>query len=161
MRTKTYLEELVAEWYDFKGYFVKTNIPFGKGEQGGIKGEIDVLVYDPATQVLKHVEVETGATSYSEIAEKTSKKFERASDYYSKLFPSGVRSIEKQIITGWGDMKQENRELIKNTTGADLITIKEFFNEIKTGVQAIDPTSNAIPECYRLLRTVQMFSYYT
>ena len=30
------MEELVAEWYEYQGYCVRKNVPFGKGPKGGI-----------------------------------------------------------------------------------------------------------------------------
>ena len=34
-----YLEELVAEWYEFKGYFVRRSIRVGRRDAGGHAGE--------------------------------------------------------------------------------------------------------------------------
>ncbi len=42
-----FLEQLVAEWYAYKGYFVRTNIKFGKRIRGGYEGEMDVVAFDP------------------------------------------------------------------------------------------------------------------
>ncbi len=35
-----FLEQIISEWYAYKGYFVRMNIKFGKLSHGGWKGEI-------------------------------------------------------------------------------------------------------------------------
>jgi hypothetical protein len=37
------LEELVREYYEYKGYFIKMNIRFDKLQAGAYKGEIEIL----------------------------------------------------------------------------------------------------------------------
>jgi len=38
-----FLEQLVAEWYEWQGYFVCVNRKYGKRPGGGWTGEADVL----------------------------------------------------------------------------------------------------------------------
>ena len=40
-----FLEQVIAEWFSHKGYFVKTNIKFGKLPRGGFAGEMDVVAF--------------------------------------------------------------------------------------------------------------------
>lgn len=51
-----YLEQLVAEWYEYQGYFVRRNILVGKRDKGGHECELDVVAFNPETQHLVHVE---------------------------------------------------------------------------------------------------------
>jgi len=51
-----FLEQLISEWYAHKGYFVRTNIKFGRLSHGGWKGEIDVVAYEPKSKEFIHVE---------------------------------------------------------------------------------------------------------
>lgn len=47
-----FLEELVAEWYRYKGFFVQTNIKYGLREhKGGYEGEIDIVILDPNSEI--------------------------------------------------------------------------------------------------------------
>ena len=39
--TSNYLERLVAEWYEYYGYFVLTNVCIGKRAKGGSKCEFE------------------------------------------------------------------------------------------------------------------------
>ncbi len=35
-----FLEQLVAEWYEHQGYFVRRNVQVGKRTKGGYEGEL-------------------------------------------------------------------------------------------------------------------------
>jgi hypothetical protein len=38
-----FLEEIVAEWYEYKGYIVKRNERVGRRKPGGHEGELDIV----------------------------------------------------------------------------------------------------------------------
>ncbi|OGZ29433.1 MAG: hypothetical protein A2931_01465 [Candidatus Niyogibacteria bacterium RIFCSPLOWO2_01_FULL_45_48] len=62
-----FLEELTAEWHEYKGFFVRRNIRFGgaAGEStGGHSGDIDVLAYRPKDNTLLHVETSSDYDSW-------------------------------------------------------------------------------------------------
>ena len=82
-----FLEQLVAEWYGYKGFFVRTNIKFGKNAhgKGGHVGEIDVLAYHPTLNEFIHTECSTDAWSWSKKQIVFKKKFENAEKYYKKI----------------------------------------------------------------------------
>lgn len=61
----SFLEQLTSEWYAYKGYFVRTNIKFGKLAKGGWTGEIDVAAYKPQTKEFIHIESSTDADSWN------------------------------------------------------------------------------------------------
>ena len=42
-----YLEDLVAEWYEYNGYFVKRNVWVGKLPAGGYECELDIIAFNP------------------------------------------------------------------------------------------------------------------
>jgi Holliday junction resolvase-like predicted endonuclease len=44
-----FLEELVAEWLEYKGYIVKRNERVGRRAAGGHEGELDVVAFNPKT----------------------------------------------------------------------------------------------------------------
>ena len=39
-----YLEQIVGEWYEYSGYFVRRNILVGKRSKGGYEGELDITI---------------------------------------------------------------------------------------------------------------------
>jgi hypothetical protein len=46
------LEQLVAEWYEFKGYFILRNVHVGRASFGGYKGELDIAAFNPVIRRL-------------------------------------------------------------------------------------------------------------
>jgi hypothetical protein len=51
-----HLEQLVAEWLQYKGYFVRISMPVGLRPMEGYEGELDVVAFHPARQHSLHVE---------------------------------------------------------------------------------------------------------
>jgi hypothetical protein len=58
-----FLEQLVTEWYEYKGYFIKRNVWVGRRPQGGYECELDVVAFDPISKHLVHIEPSTDASS--------------------------------------------------------------------------------------------------
>jgi len=58
-----FLEQLLAEWYQYKGYYVRQNIRIGKRNNGGYAGEIDILAYHPKTEIIVHIEASSDTYS--------------------------------------------------------------------------------------------------
>ena len=51
-----FLEQLVAEWYEYKGYFVRRNVLVGRRSRGGYECELDVVAFNPEEKHLVHIE---------------------------------------------------------------------------------------------------------
>jgi hypothetical protein len=58
-----YLEQLLAEWYEFPGYFLRRNVLVGKRKKGGYDCELDIVGFDPVKRRLLHVEPSMDAAS--------------------------------------------------------------------------------------------------
>ena len=50
-----HLESLVAEWYEFRGYFVRRNVQVGKRTQGGHESQLDIVAFHPEQRSLVKV----------------------------------------------------------------------------------------------------------
>lgn len=61
-----FLEQMVAEWYEFRGYFVRRNVRVGPRPKGGHIAELDVVAYHPARKHLVHIEPSSDANSWEE-----------------------------------------------------------------------------------------------
>ena len=44
-----YLEQMIAVWYEYRGFFVRRNVLVGKRPKGGYECELDVVAYGGAT----------------------------------------------------------------------------------------------------------------
>jgi len=59
-----FLEQLVAEWYEYRGYFVRRNIAVGRRTKGGYECELDIVALDPVRRHLVHIEPSMDAESW-------------------------------------------------------------------------------------------------
>lgn len=153
----TFLEQLVAEWYAYKGFFVRTNIKFGRRPAGGYEGEIDVAAFDPKTKRLVHVETSTDADSWTERKRRFVKKFEDARRYYKEIFEFEFESVENQAIVGFS-----RKTLTRVDFGRDIqvVLVPDFIREITQHLNRLSPMQSAVPEGYPLLRAIQFATAY-
>ena len=42
-----FLEQLIAEGYEYKGYFIRQNVLVGRRSRGGYEGELDIVASHP------------------------------------------------------------------------------------------------------------------
>tara|TARA_R110000851_G_scaffold198017_1_gene349167 strand:- start:1026 stop:1508 length:483 start_codon:yes stop_codon:yes gene_type:complete len=150
----SHLENLIAEYYDWKGYLVKRNIKVGKLGHGGWEMELDVVAFDPHTGHLVHIEPSIDAHSW-EVREKR----------FTKKFVAARKYIFSEVLT-WLDSNVEIEQiavLVSHPKGRDqlaggrVISIDELMCEIRQSVIECGVVAkNAIPEQYPHLRTLQL-----
>ena len=149
-----FLEQLAAEWYEFNGFFVRTNVRLGKREKGGFTGEIDVVAYNPKDRTMIHVETSTAAGKKSEIATRLLRQFKVASEQYDSLFDFKPKDIKKIAIVG-------TARTITMDIGEDIevYSIPQFIRMVSESMKKHPLQGEAIPEGFPLLRSMQ-FSYW-
>ncbi len=150
----SHLEDLIAEYYDWRGYLVKRNIKVGRLSHGGWEMELDVIAYDPHSGHLVHLEPSIDAHSW-----------QKREQRFSKKFTAGAKYIFSEVFT-WLNPKTKIEQiaiLISHPKGRDtlaggrIVSIDELVFEIKQKVVDCGITAkNAIPEQYPLLRTIQI-----
>ena len=146
-----FLEQLVAEWYKYKGYFVRTNVRFGKRQDGGYEGEIDVLAFNPKENTLVHLETSSDAESWDLRQEKFGKKFRKAQDYYKSILGFDFKKIKKIAVVSFG-RSSKNLDLGNDV---EVLQIPKLMHRIKDELRKLDPRSSAVPEEFPLLRAIQ------
>ena len=152
-----FLEQLVAEWYAYRGFFVRTNIKFGKRLAGGYEGEIDVAAFDPKGKMLIHIEASTDADSWEERKRRFGKKFRDAKKHYGEIFDFQYDSIEQQAIVGF---PRRTLNKVDFGSGIKVILVPEFVQEITEVISSFNPMQSAVPEGYPLLRAIQFVVAY-
>ena len=151
-----HLESLVAEWYEFLGYFVRTNVQVGKRPEGGYKCELDVVGFHPEQRSLVHIEPSLDADSWPTREKRYTKKFEAGRKYIPELFagmaiPDEIDQIALFVYSG------RTRERI---AGGQVVLIQDFMEKIRAGIQHRDVARAAIPQRFPLLRTLQFAAQY-
>ena len=82
-----HLEALVAEWYEFRGYFVRRNVQVGKLLKGGYHCELDIVAFHPEQRSLAHIEPSLDSDSWAKREVRYKKKFEAGRRHIPALFP--------------------------------------------------------------------------
>lgn len=145
-----HLEQLVAEWLSFNGYFVRTAVRVGKKAGGGHEGELDVVGFHPARRHFLHVECSLDTDSNSKREEKFAGKFERGRRYAHALFAGlPIAGPPDQVVVHTFATK-------RSFGGGRLVTTAELVREIMDGLRGTTPASGAVPETFPLLRTLQL-----
>jgi hypothetical protein len=153
-----HLEQLVGEWLEHRGYFVRRNVKVGKRAKGGHAGELDIVAYHPETKHLLHIEPSLDSSPWKRREERYAKKFEAGRKYARKeVFPwlrSNHRIEQWAILCASG----ANHETLG---GGEVIPVGRFYRLLVDYVRELGgPATAAVPEIYPLLRTIQSVIYY-
>ena len=148
-----FLESLVAEWYEFSGYFVRSNSRTRKRPKGGWDVELDVLAFSPSDQRLVHIETSSDANSWQERKDRfLKKKFILSRKEYESLIGSNIKTIEKIAIVGWSTTKRD----LNWGDDIKVVLIPQLLEEITAKLKETSPMKQAVPESFPLLRAMQM-----
>ncbi|MFP4642075.1 MAG: hypothetical protein ACOC7P_00370 [Chloroflexota bacterium] len=147
-----HLEQIVGEWYEYSGYFVRRNVLVGRRPKGGYEGELDIVAFNPQTEHLVHIEPSLDADAWSRREERFRKKFELGKKYIPELF-RGIEmpgQIEQIALFVFGSNANHQQ-----VGGGKVATAAEFYAVIAEGLGGKRIAKAAVPEQYALLRTVQ------
>ena len=149
-----HIEELLAEYLDWKGYLVKKNVKVGRLKHGGWEMELDVIGFHPITNDLVHYEPSLDADSWSKREERYKKKFSAGKKYILadvfKWLPQDT-TVRQIAVFNW---HPKNRNRI---AGGMVQSLDELMAEIRKEIQRQGLMSKkAIPEQFPLLRTLQL-----
>lgn len=147
-----HLEQLVGEWFEYNGYFVRRNILVGKRDQGGHECELDVVAFHPESQHLVHIEPSLDADSWAKRELRFSKKFKAGRSHIPQLF-SGIplpQDFEQIALFAFGSTKN-----VKTVGGGEVATTAEFYSEIVATLRGQNVAKKAVPEQFPLIRTIQ------
>jgi len=145
-----YLESLVAEWLEYRGYFVRRNVKVGKRQKGGWDGELDVVAYCPQPQELIHIECSMDADTWAQRETRLVRKFDIGRKCIPELFGDLCeREPEQFALFGYGSEK--HAEL----AGARVVHIKRLLGVIAKDLGGRAVVQDVVPESFPILRTIQ------
>jgi hypothetical protein len=147
-----HLEQLVSEWYEFNGYFVRRNVLVGKRSKGGFESELDVVAFHPQNRHLVHIEPSLDADSWKKREERFGKKFKAGRKYIPKLFsrmeiPNDIEQIALFVFAS-----NANVTMIG---GGRVALASEFYAEIVYALRGKSVAKEAVSEQFPLIRTIQ------
>ena len=152
-----FLEQLVAEWYEYQGYFVRRNVPVGKRSRGGYECELDIVAFDPVKRHLVHIEPSMDAESWEQREQRFGKKFAAGLKHIPGLFP-GLDLPEKiEQIAIFAFASRANHPTL---AGRKVLLVSDLMREIIEDLSDKKIVSAAVPEHHPILRTLQFVVEY-
>lgn len=151
-RDVNHLEQLVSEWLQYNGYFVRVSVQVGARARGGFEGELDVVALNPVTQHLLHVECSLDGDSTEKREQRFSGKFERGRRFIKDAF-RGIdlpETLEQVLVLQFASGS------VRSFGGVRVVTVREFVHEMHEGLKGTSPASKAVPSNLPLLRTIQL-----
>jgi hypothetical protein len=148
-----HLEQLVSEWLQYNGYFVRTSVLVGPRPGGGHEGELDVVGIHMARDHLIHVECSLDADSREIREGRFTKKFERGRRHIEQVFegltldPSKLDSVAILQFPNTG---------MTHLGGGRLLHTRDLIHEIFQGLSGKTPARGAVSSNFPLLRTLQL-----
>jgi len=133
-----FLEQLVAEWYQYLGYLVRSNIVFGWGRTGGYEGEIDVVALHRQSAEFLHIETSGAACSWREHRGTFARKFQNAAQHYDELFPFETPPVQKVAIFEFSDRPRAT----PNFGDIEVVSVKNFIWNICQRLRGQSPKNH-------------------
>jgi hypothetical protein len=153
-----FLEQLASEWYEYSGYFVRTNVKARRLPHGGWGMEVDVLAYEPHTKLLLHIEPTSDADSWPERKKRfLTKKFILSHGEYEEIVGAQISKVRKIAIVGYGHYAKVD---LNWGDDIEVVLIPLFIKQIATKLKGQHPAKEAVPEGYPILRGMQMMLAY-
>ena len=152
-----FLEQLIAEWYEFQGYFIRRNVLVGKRAKGGYECELDIVAFHPTKKHLIQIEPSADAFSWTIREKRYKKKFEAGQKYIPALF-QGLKIPEKidQVAVLVYASKQNRNTL----AGGRIVLVSEILEDIFNELKSSSIFSSVIPEQFLIIRTLQFVTEY-
>ena len=152
-----FLEQLLTEWYEHQGYFVRRNVSIGKRKKGGYECELGIVALNPAKRHLVHIEPSMDAESWAKREKRFRNKFEAGRKYVPGLFEGFQVPSEIEQVAVLVHASKVNH---KTLGGGRLVLISELLEEIFRYLKTQELAKTAIPEHLPLLRGLQFVSQY-
>lgn len=148
-----FLEQLVAEWYEYQGYFVRRNVLVGKRAKGGYECELDVVAFHPQKKHLAHIEPSLDALSWEAREARFKRKFEAGRRYIPAVFrgldvPSEIEQVAVLMFASTRN--------VKSIGGGRVLLVSELLQAILGELRSKHPAREAVPESLPLLRAFQL-----
>ena len=126
-----HLEQLVSEWLQYNGYFVRVSVPIGPRLKGGFEGELDVVGLNVLKKHLLHVECSLDSLSKEKREARFAQKFERGRKYIKDIF----KGLEVPENTDRIALLQYAKPTTELVGGARLVTVRQLIGEILDGLK--------------------------
>ena len=147
-----FLEQLVSEWYEYNGYYVRRNVLVGKRPKGGYECELDVVAFHPGKNHLIQIEPSMDCYSWTKREQRYRKKFDAGRKYIPQLFKGlGVPALIDQVaMLFYASAKNQSK-----LGGGRIVRVDDFVREVLKEISVKSVDRDAVPEQFTILRAFQ------
>jgi hypothetical protein len=149
-----YLEQLAREWYEYQGYFVRTDLWVGFQPDGSYECELDVVAFHPLRRHIVHIEPSFDLLTTEEHEQHFRLKFEAGRKYLHRLFGVGPGHELEQVAL----IESSDQRHLATIAGGRVILLPDFLTQILAALAPLDPASSLVPEQWPLVRTLHFVS---
>lgn len=149
--SSNYLEQLAAEWYEYRGFFVRRHVLVGAKAEGGFEGELTILAVNLDRGEVVQVEPSMDAHSW----EKREKRYRNRFELGRRFIPALVgedraQGLRQVALIGLGSSTNH-----PTLGGGELLSLGDFLARILTEFRGGDLANQPVPQQYPILRTLQ------
>lgn len=150
-----FLEQMVSEWYEYNGYYVRRNVLVGKRPKGGYECELDVVAFHPGKKHLLQIEPSMDSASWANREHRYKKKFEAGKKYIPQMFKELCvpTQIDQVALLFYASSTTHN-----TIGGGRIQLVDDFVKEILKELCAKRVHTDAVPEQFTILRAFQFAS---
>lgn len=150
-----YLQRLSAEWYEYQGYFVHTDLWVGLESDGSYECELDVVAFHPLRRHLVHLEPSFDLLTWQERERHFEPKFVAGRKYLHRLFGTEGQVHLEQIALIVAD-----EQMPRTIAGARVLRLSDFMSAMLEALGTFDMAEAVVPEQWPLVRTLQLVVAY-
>jgi hypothetical protein len=148
-----HLEQIVAEWLEYRGYFVRRNVKVGKRKKGGYECELDIVAFHPGQKRLVHYEPSTDTNSWAKREIRYRKKFDAGRKYIATLFDGVVipERMEQFAVFLYG-----SASVHQEVGGGRVVMVDDLIKEMTDYLRMKRIAKEIVPEQFALLRVLHL-----
>lgn len=151
-----HLEQLLQEWYEYQGYFVRRNLWVGLELDGSYECELNLVAFHPVKNHLVHVEPCEDLLSWEEREKHLRLKFGAGTKYLHRMFGYQPRTtIEQLALVVFPDAAHR-----RSVAGGKVVTLAELLGEVLARLAQFSLAAEVVSEQWPLLRTLQYVAEY-
>lgn len=150
-----YLQRLAAEWYEYQGYFVHTDLWVGLQSDGSCECELDVIAFHPTRRHLVHLEPSFDLLSWQEREQHFQMKFAAGKKYLHRMF-----GIEPHVHLEQLALVVAEEELPPMLAGVRVQRLSDFLAAMLEALCAFEMAEAIVPDQWPLVRTLQFVAAY-
>ena len=152
MVSANYLEQLAAEWFEYRGYFVRRHVLVGPRDGGGFEAELTVVAIHLRDGEVVQVEPSMDAHSWEKREKRYTARFDAGRRFIPDLVGQAGSACELKQIALIGLGSSTNHPTLG---GADVLSLADFLVEILGQLRGGTQGSTPVPQQYPILRTLQ------